>query len=176
MNDHRGPADMSEPGDGADVPVDATPEYLDVLRQASGRVPTRDVDWGAFHARLNERAVLPLARLRASSARGAEARPRGSQRAVSWLEYAALPSRLWRPIAAAATIAIIAGIHALSSDVSPLETLDTIGVATSDIMGARGAFESAVTAGTSSGSIASYLVPSETEGARSATSDSSTGQ
>ena len=167
---------MFLPDDGSDTPVDATPEYLAMLRRVSERAPTRDVDWDAFHARLNGRAELPLARLRAAGGRRAGARTRVSQRASSWLDYATVPSRLWRPIAAAATIAIVAGIHAVSSDISPLDSVDTISLATADIAGAQGAFESAVTGGASSGTIASYLVPAAAEGTRSATTDSSTGK
>jgi hypothetical protein len=167
---------MLLPDDGPDAPVDATPEYLAMLRRVAGRTPMRDVDWDAFHAHLNERAELPLARLRGMGVRRAGMRPRVAQRAPSWLDYATMPSRLWRPIAAAAAIAIVAGVHALSSDVSTLDSIDTISLATSDVAGARGAFESAVTGGASSGTIASYLVPTAVERARSATSDSSTGK
>ena len=69
MTDDREHADMNLPDDATDVPVDATPEYLAMLRQLSGPVPTGDVDWDDFHARLNARAEIALVRLRTSSAR-----------------------------------------------------------------------------------------------------------
>lgn len=167
---------MFLPDDDPDARDDAAPEYLAMLRRVTERVPTHGVDWDAFHARLNERAELSLARLRGPLTRDPGARERVVQRTPSWVDYATMPSRLWRPIAAAAAIAIMAGVHALSSDISPLGAIDTISVATSDVAGAQGAFESAVTGRASSGTIASYLVPSTDEGTRSATSDSSTGK
>ena len=178
MTNQGGPADMFLPDDGSDAPIDTTPQYLAMLRRVSGRAPTHDVEWDAFHARLNERAELSLARLRASSAiaRASDARVRAPHRGPSWLEYATRPSRVWRPIAAAAAIAIAAGIHALGSDATPLGAIDTSSVATAEIMDARGAFESAVRSGTSPGTIATYLVPASVDGTRSALSDSSTGR
>jgi hypothetical protein len=167
---------MYLPDDGEDANAGATPEYLAMLRRVTGRVPTHGVDWDAFHARLNDRAELPLARLRGIGARREGARQRVAQLSPSWLDYATMPSRRWRPIAAAAAIALVASVHALRSDISPLDSIDTIGLATSDVAGAQGAFESAVTGRTSSGNIASYLVPSAAEGTRSATSDSSPGK
>ncbi len=173
MKDDEKFADMSVPDDG-ESPVAATPEYLAMLREVSGRVPTRDVDWEAFHARLNARAELPLARLRKPDAGRAAPRDRSRSRlrAPSWWEYASLPSRAWRPIAAAAAIAVAAGVHALRNDVTEASAIDVVSLATSDFASAQGAFESAVTAGTPSGTVASYLVPSSAE-VRPATSDDS---
>jgi hypothetical protein len=169
-------ADMTLPDDRNDVPVEATPEYLAMLRRVSGRAPTADVDWEAFHERLNARAELALVRLRTANARnsGARARSQGKRRAASWWEYTARPSRVWRPIAAAAAIAVAAGIHAWRSDMVAIDGSDVTSVAMSDLAGAQGAFESAVTGGTSSGSIASYLVPASRDAVSAAGSDSST--
>jgi hypothetical protein len=178
MKSDRGPADMNVPDDGVDLPIAATPEYLAMLSQVSGHVPTDDVDWDEFHTRLNARAELALVRLRTSNARNhvAHSRRRAQRPAPSWWEYVALPSHVWRPIAAAAAIAVAASVHALSSDGLQVESIEVASLAGSDITGARGAFESAVTGGTSSGTITSYLVPSSDETARSASSDSSTGK
>lgn len=176
MTDDREHADMNLPDDATGVPVDATPEYLAMLRQVAGPVPTGDVDWDDFHARLNARAALALVRLRTSSARDGALRgqPRAARRAQAWWEYVAVPSRVWRAVAAAASIAIAASAHMLSSDSLQSDTSDAITFAMSDIAGARGAFESAVTAGTPSGSIASYLVPTSADRTQRESSDSST--
>lgn len=179
MTDDRGPADMSFPNDADDAdgaPVDASPEYLAMLRRVAGPVPTSEVDWVGFHARLNARAELALARLRPPVARGGVVRARAGapRRAASWWEYAALPGHVWRPIAAAAGIAIAAGVHALSSDSLEVDASGMVSMATSDIASAQGAFESAVTGGESSGTIATYLVPSSAEAARAASGDTST--
>lgn len=177
MKDDNKFADMSVPDDD-ETPIAATPEYLRMLREVAGPVPTRDVDWDAFHARLNARAELPLARLRKPTAGRAAPRDgsRSRLRAPSWWEYASLPSHVWRPIAAAAAIAVAAGVHAWNSDMAPLDATEVVSMATAEFGDARGAFESAVIAGTSSGSVASYLVPASAEASRAASSDSSAGK
>ena len=177
MKDDNRFADMNVPDDD-ETPTTATPEYLRMLREASGPVPTRDVDWDAFHARLNARAELPLARLRKPDAARAAARDRSRSRirALSWWEYASLPSQVWRPIAAAAAIAVAAGIHALRNDVADTGAIDVASLASSEFASAQGAFESAVTAGTPSGTVASYLVPSSAEVTPATSNDSSSGK
>jgi hypothetical protein len=177
MKDDNRFADMSVPDDDA-TPTTATPEYLRMLRELSGPVPTRDVDWGAFHARLNARAELPLARLRKPDAGRPAARDgsRSRLRAPSWWEYVSLPAHVWRPIAAAAAIAVAAGIHALRNDVIDTGAIEVTSLASSDLASAQGAFESAVTAGTSSGTVASYLVPSSAEVTPATSNDSSSGK
>jgi hypothetical protein len=170
-------ADMNAPDD--ETPVAATPEYLAMLRAVSGRAPTGDVDWAAFHARLNAHAELPLARLAHSGTTGGVRRATAPsrRRATTWWEYASLPSRVWRPVAAAAAIAIVASIHALRNDITEAGATDVVTLAAGEAQTARGAFEAAVTSGTSSGTIASYLVPSAVEATSPGViSDSSTGQ
>jgi hypothetical protein len=177
MKDDNRFADMNVPDDD-EAPTAATPEYLAMLREVSGPVPTRTVDWGAFHARLNARAELPLARLRKPGAgrRSQRDDARSRLRAPSWWEYASLPSHVWRPIAAAAAIAVAAGVHALRNDVADTGAIDVVSLASSDFGNAQGAFESAVTAGTSSGTVASYLVPSSAEVTPATSNDSSSGK
>jgi anti-sigma-K factor RskA len=176
MKDDEKFADMSVPDD--ESPTAATPEYLGALREVAGRVPTRDVDWNEFHARLNARAELPLARLRKTDAARppVQDRSRSRHRAPAWWEYASLPSHVWRPIAAAAAIAVAAGVHALRNDVDNAGAIDVVSLATSEFASAQGAFESAVTSGTSSGTVASYLVPASSEVTTAAGSDSSSGK
>lgn len=177
MKDDEKFADMSVP-DNDDSPAAATPEYLGALREVVGRVPTRDVDWNEFHARLNARAELPLARLRKPDAASQTVRdrPRSRYRAPAWWEYVSLPSHVWRPIAAAAAIAVAAGVHALRNDVADAGAIDVVSLATSDFASAQGAFESAVTSGTSSGTVASYLVPASSEVTTATGTDSSLGK
>jgi hypothetical protein len=173
MKDDEKFADMSVPDDDQS-PTAATPEYMGALREVAGRVPTADVDWKAFHARLNARAELPLARLRKPDAARptVQDRSRSRHRAPAWWEYASLPSHVWRPIAAAAAIAVAAGVHALRNDVADAGAIDAV----SDFASAQGAFESAVTSGTSSGTVASYLVPASSEVTTATGSDSSSGK
>ena len=177
MKDDEKFADMSVPDDDESLTA-ATPEYLDVLREVAGRVPTRDVDWNAFHARLNARAELPLARLRKPDAvrQPLRDRPRSRNRAPAWWEYASLPAHIWRPIAAAAAIAVAASVHALRNDITDASAIDVASLATSEYASAQGAFESAVTSGTSSGTVASYLVPASSDVTPAAGSDSSSGK
>jgi hypothetical protein len=172
MKDDEKFADMSVPDD--ESLTAATPEYLGALREVAGRVPTRDVDWNEFHARLNARAELPLARLRKPDAArpAVQDRSRSRHRAPAWWEYASLPSHIWRPIAAAAAIAVAAGVHALRNDIADAGAIDAVG----DFASAQGAFESAVTSGTSSGTVASYLVPASSEMTTATSSDSSSGK
>lgn len=170
-------ADMNAPDD--ESPVAATPEYLAMLRAVSGRAPLGDVDWAAFHARLNANAELPLARLAQPGSIGVSRRATvpSRRRATTWWEYASLPTRVWRPVAAAAAIAIVASIHALRSDITETGVTDVMNLAAGEVQTARGAFEEAVTSGTSSGTVASYLVPSSAERTSAGeSSDSSTGQ
>jgi hypothetical protein len=178
MKDDEKFADMSVPDD--ESPTTATPEYLGALREVAGRVPTSDVDWNEFHSRLTARAELPLARLRKPDAARptVQERSRSRHRAPAWWEYASLPSHVWRPIAAAAAIAVAAGVHALRNDVADAGegTIDVVSLATSDFASAQGAFESAVTSGTSSGTVASYLVPASSEMTTATSSDSSSGK
>lgn len=144
-------------------PAQDDARYHAVLVAARGRVPDEHVDWDAFHARLRERAELPLARLRyphlgVRPTHAPSARPAERARPIPWWEYAARWSRLIIGSSIAAGIALVAVVRSSPKELSEPVIAST--VASDDATDSRRAvFESAAVGGTAAWTIDS-LVPS----------------
>ena len=132
--------------------------YLTALREASGGAPARAVDGDAFHARLAERAALPLARLRGAG----RAAPFPSA-PPAWWEYAARWARMGLPVAVAAGVALFlyGGPHPAEpgeASVTSETAAEEAGIAHGRL-DARWAFEAAVTGASSARAVVVTLVP-----------------
>ena len=149
----------SEDRAGWDLTSDATSRYTTALREASGGVPEREVDWDGCYTRLDTRAELPLARLRYPQlAHVAPGRPerQPDPAPLAWWEHAARWSRAIVTASVAAGIALVMVVRA-----SPKETVETVAATTiaPATDGPRAAFESAVVGRSSASTMSAALLP-----------------
>jgi hypothetical protein len=144
-----------------DPSSDAAARYAAALRDAGGGVPEHAIDWAAFHARLDERAELALARLRYphlahASPEPAEYARQPERLSLAWWEYAARWSRSIVPASIAAGIVLVMVVRA-----SPKETPNTVAATTiaAATDAPRAAFESMVIGRGSASSASAALLP-----------------
>jgi hypothetical protein len=144
-------------------PADDDARYHAALLAARGRVPSEHVDWDAFHARLRERAELPLARLRYPHLGTGPTHipsdgPGERARQIAWWEYAARWSRLIIGSSIAAGIALVAVVRSSPKDL-PEPVIASTSVSDDATDSRRAVFESAAVGGTAAWTI-DALVPS----------------
>jgi len=144
-------------------PPDDEALYRAVLAATRGRVPDEHVDWDAFHARLRERAELPLARLRhprlgVRPTHVPSARPAERTKSIAWWEYTARWSRLIIASSIAAGIALVAVVRSSPKELSE-PVIASTGAGDDAMDSRRAVFESAAVGGTAVWTIDS-LVPS----------------
>jgi hypothetical protein len=139
-------------------------DYWSLLREAVDPASTEQVDWEAFHARINARATLALAALRRRSGAAATAAPpRRRTLGETWWECAAGWGHAALPTAVAAGIALVAVIHFSPEGVGPADVASDSRppsiVADAGSWSVRTAFESAVIGGNRPRTVVALLVP-----------------
>ena len=142
-------------------------ELETVLRTVSGTVPDH-IDWDAFHARLNARAELSLARLRRPRPIFATVTPRvhefpcraAPSRDPAWWQHTARWSRVVVPGALAASIALLVVIRAMPKETHLTSEANGIASAALDGDRSRAAFDSAVVGHASPSLVAATFLPS----------------
>lgn len=141
---------------------DVTPEFREALRAAVEDSVAHDVDWSAFHARLNAgpvASVLAGLRRRASGGYCATAAA-----GAAWWDYAARSALTAVPIGLAAALLLFVYLRSgfgAADDAMP--TVATVALAPGGADSARAAFESVLTGDAAPGAVMSTLIPAPAE-------------
>lgn len=140
---------------------EVTKEFREALRAAVEESVARDVDWPAFHAKLNGGAVATvLAELRRRASGGYRATAAAG---AAWWDYAARGALAAVPLGLAAALLLF--VYLRSGSESARDTMPVIAMVSAPpgADSAREAFESVLTGDAAPGSVKAALIPAPAE-------------
>jgi hypothetical protein len=140
---------------------EVTGEFREALRTAVEDSASREVNWPAFHARLNDGVAAALTELRR--------RASGSYRATAaagaaWWDYAARGALTAVPLGLAAALLLFAYLRSASRSAGDsMPVIATVASAPRGADSARAAFESVLTGDAAPGAVKAALIPAPAE-------------
>lgn len=141
---------------------EVTGEFREALRDAVEDLVSRDVNWNAFHTRLNGGPVaLVLASLRRRASDGYRATAAAG---AAWWDYAARSAFTAVPLGLAAALLLFAYLRSSVANADDsMPTVATVALATGGADSARAAFESVLTGDAAPGAVMATLIPAPVE-------------